>query len=73
VLHASPGALGLFVRRARRATTKPFSQPHETIPKQNGAYPQINKRGTRVMQFILDLLWAYSRSTYLAAITRREH
>ena len=52
---------------------KSFSQSHEAIPKQNGAYRRISKTGTGAMQFILDLLWDLSRSASLAAIARREH
>jgi hypothetical protein len=55
------------------ATMKSFSQSHEAIPKQNGAYRRISKTGTGAMQFILDLLWDLSRSASLAAIARREH
>jgi hypothetical protein len=33
---------------------------------------ESSKRGTAIMQFILDLLWDHSRSTYLAAMAEQE-
>jgi hypothetical protein len=51
---------------------KPFSVPDENVLKQNCAYPRITQTGDGIMQFILNLLWEHSRSSYLAAMAEQE-
>jgi len=54
------------------AVTKPFSQTDENVLKQRGRYTRLQQQGTATMQFILNLIWEQSRSSYLAALAERE-
>jgi hypothetical protein len=40
--------------------------------KQNAFIPVAKKTGTAKMQFIIDLIWNHSRSSYLIALSERE-
>jgi hypothetical protein len=46
--------------------------PDEAALKQNDAYRCSPRTGDRIMQFILELIWDLSRSSYLEALPQEK-
>jgi len=44
----------------------------EIIPKHSAWHPVPNKQGMTKMQFFFDLIWAQSRSRYLASMGQQD-